>query len=75
MNLSELMEHESNENGKQKSFDLAPDGKRIVALLPVETPEAQRTQRRVIFLMNFADELNSPTDHSSRPRNALEQLQ
>jgi serine/threonine-protein kinase len=42
------------------NYDLAPDGKRIAALMPVETPEtpgAQQTQNHVIFLENFADEL------------------
>jgi hypothetical protein len=39
------------------NYDLAPDGKRIVALMPVETPEAQQTQSHVIFLENFSDEL------------------
>jgi hypothetical protein len=39
------------------NYDLAPDGKRIVTLMPVESPEAQRTQNHVIFLENFADEL------------------
>jgi hypothetical protein len=37
--------------------DLAPDGKRIVALMPVDTPEVQQAQSHVIFLENFADEL------------------
>jgi hypothetical protein len=40
-----------------KNVDLAPDGKRIVALMPVETPEAQQAQSHVIFLENFFDEL------------------
>jgi serine/threonine-protein kinase len=39
------------------NYDLAPDGKRVVALMPAETPEAQQTQNHVIFLENFADEL------------------
>jgi serine/threonine-protein kinase len=39
------------------TYDLAPDGKRIAALMPAETPEAQQTQNHVVFLMNFADEL------------------
>jgi serine/threonine protein kinase len=39
------------------SFDVAPDGKRIAVLMPVERPETQRTQNRVIFLENFSDEL------------------
>ena len=40
-----------------KSVDLAPDGKRIVALMPAETAEAQKAQNHVIFLENFFDEL------------------
>jgi hypothetical protein len=39
------------------SYDLAPDGKRIVALMPVDAPEAQTAQSHVIFLQNFCDEL------------------
>ena len=39
------------------NFDVAPDDKRIAALLPVEAPEAQTAQSHVIFLMNFFDEL------------------
>jgi eukaryotic-like serine/threonine-protein kinase len=40
-----------------KGLDLAPDGKRIVALMPVETAEGQKAQSHVIFLMNFSDEV------------------
>jgi serine/threonine-protein kinase len=40
-----------------KNFDLAPDGKRIVALMPFETPENPIVQSRVTFLLNFPDEL------------------
>jgi hypothetical protein len=39
--------------GFAKNYDLAPDGKRIAALMPVTTPEAQA----VVFLQNFFDEL------------------
>jgi hypothetical protein len=42
-----------------KNIDLAPDGKRIVALMPVETAEAQKSQNQVTFLMSFSDELRS----------------
>jgi serine/threonine-protein kinase len=41
-----------------KNVDLAPDGKRIVALMPVETAEGQKTQSHVIFLENFFDDLH-----------------
>jgi len=40
-----------------KNVDLAPDGKRIVATMPVETAETQKAQNQVTFLMNFFDEL------------------
>jgi serine/threonine protein kinase/Tol biopolymer transport system component len=40
-----------------KNVDLAPDGKRIVALMPVETAEGQKAQNHVIFLENFFDEV------------------
>jgi serine/threonine-protein kinase len=43
--------------GLFKNFDLAPDGKRIVALMPTEGHEAQQSQNHVIFLENFFDEL------------------
>jgi serine/threonine-protein kinase len=39
------------------NYDLAPDGKRIAALMPAETPETPQAQNHVIFLENFADEL------------------
>ncbi|HEY6346622.1 MAG TPA: hypothetical protein VIY49_34460 [Bryobacteraceae bacterium] len=38
-----------------QSYDPAPDGKHIVALMPADTPEEPRD--RVIFLLNFFDEL------------------
>jgi Tol biopolymer transport system component len=40
-----------------KNIDLAPDGKRIVALMPVEGAEGQKAQSHVIFLQNFFDEV------------------
>ena len=39
------------------NYDLAPDGKRVVALMPAETAKAQQAQNKVVFLMNFFDEL------------------
>ena len=38
-------------------FDLAPDGKRLVVLTPVETPGAPHADHNVVFLQNFFDEL------------------
>jgi eukaryotic-like serine/threonine-protein kinase len=43
--------------GDLPNYGLAPDGKRIVALMPVEESQAQQAQNHVIFLENFFDEL------------------
>jgi serine/threonine-protein kinase len=40
-----------------KNVDLAPDGRRIVALMLAEEGEAQQLRNQVVFLMNFFDEL------------------
>ena len=44
-------------------YDVAPDGKRIAALMPVESPEAQQSQGRVISLENFTDERQRKSAH------------
>jgi Tol biopolymer transport system component len=38
-------------------WDLAPDGKRLAVLMPVEAPEAPKADHEVVFLQNFFDEL------------------
>jgi serine/threonine protein kinase/Tol biopolymer transport system component len=38
-------------------WDLAPNGKRVAVLTPVETVEAPKQEHEVIFLLNFFDEL------------------
>jgi Tol biopolymer transport system component len=43
--------------GVVPNYDLAPDGKRIAALMPAETAEGQKAQNQVIFLENFFDEV------------------
>jgi len=41
-----------------RNIDLAPDGKRIVTLMPAsESKGSQEAQHHVVFLMNFFDEL------------------
>jgi serine/threonine-protein kinase len=40
----------------RRNYDVAPDAKRIIAVMPVEGAEAQR-QHHVIFQLNFFDEL------------------
>jgi hypothetical protein len=39
------------------AWDLAPDGKRVVVLTPVESAEAPKREHEVVFLLNFLDEL------------------
>jgi serine/threonine-protein kinase len=43
--------------GFNPNYDLAPDGKRIAAIMPAEGPEDQKAQNHVIFLQNFFDEV------------------
>jgi hypothetical protein len=38
-------------------WDLAPDGKRVAVLTPVESAEASKQEHEVVFLLNFFDEL------------------
>ena len=43
--------------GAHRSWDLAPDGKRLLVLTPVESAEAPKPEHEVVFLINFFDEL------------------
>jgi serine/threonine-protein kinase len=47
----------TNTANARKNFDLAPDGNRIVAVMPAERGEQQQSQHHVVFLENFFDEL------------------
>jgi hypothetical protein len=38
-------------------WDLAPDGKRVVALIPESTVKAPSPEHEIVMLQNFADEL------------------
>jgi serine/threonine-protein kinase len=38
-----------------KNYDPAPDGKRVVALMPADVPQPRH--KRLVFLLNFFDEL------------------
>ena len=42
--------------GLAKNFDLAPDGKRFVVLMPAVSPEP-RAQNHVMLVVNFLDEV------------------
>ena len=43
--------------GLGRNFDLAPDGKRFVVLMPAEGPEPRATQSHVMIVANFFDEV------------------
>jgi WD40-like Beta Propeller Repeat len=47
--------------GINQNYDLAPDGKRIAALMAADAPQGQQAQNHVIFLMNFFDEVRRRT--------------
>jgi hypothetical protein len=43
--------------GNNWNFDLAPDGKRFVVLMPAEIAEARETRNHITLVMNFFDEV------------------
>jgi serine/threonine-protein kinase len=47
-----------------RSYDPAQDGKRVVALMPADPPQAR--QEHVVFLLNFFDELHRRVPLSSK---------
>lgn len=40
-----------------RAYDVAPDSNHIVALLPADAEQEQKSPHRVVFLLNFFDEL------------------
>ena len=43
--------------GSVAAWDLAPDGKRVAVVTPLESAEAPKQEHEVVFLQNFFDEL------------------
>jgi serine/threonine-protein kinase len=43
--------------GLALNFDLSPDGKRFVVLMPAQSPEPRETQSHVTLALNFFDEV------------------
>jgi serine/threonine protein kinase len=43
--------------GMAVNFDLAPEGKRVAVLMPVQSPEPRETQSHVTLVLNFFDEV------------------
>lgn len=44
-------------SGLALNFDLAPDGKRFVVLMPAESPEPREMQSHVKIVVNSFDEI------------------
>jgi serine/threonine-protein kinase len=40
-----------------RGFDVAPDGKRVAVLMPLENAESQDTRHRVTLVLNFFEEV------------------
>jgi serine/threonine-protein kinase len=53
------------DRGLGVNFDLAPDSKRFVVLMPTDSPESRETQSHVTIELNFFDELRriAPVKH------------
>jgi hypothetical protein len=45
------------DSATRQNVDLAPDGKRIAAIISADAPEDPKSRNHVIFLENFSDEL------------------
>lgn len=52
--------------GPNANYDVAPDGKRIIAVLPAPAAE-QKPQHHVVFLLNFFDELRRRVPVPGKP--------
>lgn len=52
-----MVRQETCQHGPVQNLDLAPDGECVAAVMLAEGEDKQNTQNRVIFLLNFFDEL------------------
>ena len=43
--------------GLRSAWDLAPDGKRLAVVMPVETTKESKAEHEVVFLENFFGDL------------------
>jgi Tol biopolymer transport system component len=54
------------DTGVISNFDLSPDGRRILALMPAVRPEDQQTENHVTFMLNFFDEVRRRVASAAR---------
>ena len=46
-------------SGFDTRFDIAPDGERVLALMPVAPPEEQQSVNHVTFMLNESEEIRN----------------
>lgn len=54
-------EHSLADSGVLPNFDIAPDGERILALMPGARSEEQQTVNHVTVMLNLSDEIRRRT--------------
>jgi eukaryotic-like serine/threonine-protein kinase len=51
--------HSLADTGVLPNFDIAPDGERVLALMPVARPEEQQTVNHVTFMLNVSEQIRN----------------
>ena len=59
--------HSFADTGVLPNFDVAPDGERVIALMPAVRSEEQQTVNHVAFMLNFSEEVRRRTRLDDRP--------
>lgn len=52
-------QHALADTGVLPNFDIAPDGERVLALMPVARPEEQQTVNHVTFMLNVSEQIRN----------------
>ena len=52
-------QHPIADTGVLPNFDIAPDGERVLALMPVARPEEQQTVNHVTFMLNVSEQIRN----------------
>ena len=55
-------QHSLSDTGVLPNFDIAPDGERVVALMPLARPEEQQTVNHVTLMLNISEQIRKRMD-------------
>lgn len=55
-------QHSLSDTGVLPNFDIAPDGERVVALMPLARPEEQQTVNHVTLMLNVSEQIRKRID-------------